>query len=83
MCAIELAGCAKPVSCALYPIRITKMPGGGYALNLHRWKICSAAYEKGRREGTRVYRFLKKPLERRFGPEFYKALDAAAKHLNR
>ena len=81
LCAIEMAGREKPVSCALYPIRITKMPGGGLALNLHRWKVCEAAYEKGRREGVRAYEFLRGPLQRRFGAEFYEALDAAAKHL--
>ena len=81
LCAIEMAGLRKPVSCALYPIRVTKMPGGGLALNLHRWSVCKAAYEKGRREGVRAYEFLRAPLERRFGAEFYEALDAAAKHL--
>lgn len=81
LCAIEMAGKQKPVSCALYPIRITKLPGGGMALNLHRWKICSAAFEKGRREGVRAYEFLKGPLVRRFGPDFYEALCAAARHI--
>lgn len=81
LCAIEMAGREKPVSCALYPIRITKMPGGGLALNLHRWDICRAAFEKGRREGVRAYEFLRGPLERRFGAEFYEALSAAAQHI--
>ena len=81
LCAIEMAGRTKPVSCSLYPIRITKMPGGGLALNLHRWTICKPAFEKGRREGIRVYEFLRVPLKRRFGTEFYEALDAAAKHI--
>ena len=81
LCAIEMAGRTKPVSCSLYPIRITKMPGGGLALNLHRWTICKPAFEKGRREGIRAYEFLRGPLERRFGVEFYEALDAAAKHI--
>ena len=81
LCAIEMAGRTKPVSCSLYPIRITKMPGGGLALNLHRWTICKPAFEKGRREGIRAYEFLRGPLERRFGAEFYEALDAAAKHI--
>lgn len=76
-----MAGREKPVSCALYPIRITKMPGGGLALNLHRWDICRAAFEKGRREGVRAYEFLRGPLERRFGAEFYDALSAAAQHI--
>ena len=81
LCAIEMAGREKPVSCALYPIRITKMPGGGLALNLHRWDICRAAFENGRREGVRAYEFLRGPLERRFGAEFYEALSAAAQHI--
>ena len=79
LCAIEKAGLRKPVSCSLYPIRVTKLTGGGLALNLHRWDICRPAYEKGSREGTRVYQFLKKPLSERFGADFYEALDEAAK----
>ena len=82
LCAIEKAGCTKPVSCSLYPIRVTKLTGGGLALNLHRWRICAPAFEKGRREGVRAYQFLRGPLTERFGPDFYNALDAAAQHLN-
>ena len=81
LCAIEKAGLAKPVSCALYPIRVKKFRGGGMALNLHRWDICRCAFERGHREGIRVYQFLRGPLIRRFGPDFYDALCAAAKHL--
>ena len=81
MCAIELCGKTKPRSCSLYPIRITPLTGGGLALNLHRWDICSKAFEKGRREGIRAYQFLRKPLTDRFGESFYSALDAAARHI--
>ena len=81
LCAIEKAGLAKPVSCALYPIRVKKFRGGGMALNLHRWDICRCAFERGRREGIRVYQYLRGPLIRRFGLDFYDALCAAAKHL--
>ncbi len=81
LCAIEKAGLSKPISCALYPIRIKKFRGGGMALNLHRWDICRCAFERGKREGIRVYQFLRRPLIRRFGPEFYEALDAAAQHI--
>ena len=79
--AIEKAGLSKPISCALYPIRIKKFRRGGMALNLHRWDICRCAFERGKREGIRVYQFLRGPLIRRFGPEFYEALDAAAQHI--
>ena len=81
LCAIEKAGLTKPISCALYPIRVKKFKGGGMALNLHRWHICNCAFERGKREGIRVYQFLREPLIRRFGPEFYEALSAAAEHV--
>ena len=82
LCAIEMAGRVKPVSCSLYPIRVTKLTGGGKALNLYRWEICKTAFEKGAREGIRVYQFLKNPLTNAFGEDFYEALCAAAKHLH-
>lgn len=81
LCSIERSGCRKPVSCSLYPIRVTRFKGGGLALNLHRWDICKCAYEKGRREGVRAYVFLKGPLIAAFGEEFYDALEAAANHV--
>lgn len=71
----------KPISCSLYPIRVTRLSNGTDALNLHRWHICADAFEKGKREGIRVYQFLKEPLTEAYGEEFYNALDAAAKYL--
>ena len=68
----------KPISCSLYPIRITKLSNGGLALNLHRWDICAPAFEKGRRDGVKVYEFLRAPLIERFGEEFYEQVEAAA-----
>ena len=87
LCAIEecfLAGkCRfrKPVSCSLYPIRVSQLAPGRLALNLHRWSICRDAFEKGKKEGVRVYEFLREPLIRRFGEEFYSALSAAASRV--
>ena len=87
-CAIERCffqgTCAfrKPQSCWLYPVRVKRLTGGGLALNLHRWHICADAFEKGRREGIRVYEFLREPLTAVFGEEFYSALSAAARRLN-
>lgn len=84
-CAIERQFCRgllrwrKPVSCSLYPIRVVELGGGRKGLNLHRWAICADAYEKGRREGIRVYEFLRGPLTETFGEEFYSALSAAAR----
>ena len=81
LCAIEKCGLVKPVSCSLYPIRVTKLTGGGVALNVHHWDICKPAFEKGRREGIRVYQFLRNVLTGTYGKEFYEALEAAAGHL--
>ncbi len=74
-------GFRKPRSCWLYPIRVTKLTGGGQALNLHRWGICKDAYEKGLREGIRVYEFLRDPLISVFGEDFYEALCLAADRI--
>ena len=72
----------KPISCWLYPIRITRLRNGMRALNLHRWHICQDAFAKGKNEKVRVYQFLREPIERYFGEDFYQALDEAAKMLN-
>ena len=72
----------KPISCWLYPIRITELSNGTRALNLHRWHICQDAFAKGKNEKVRVYQFLREPIERYFGEDFYAALDEAAKMLN-
>lgn len=89
LCAIEkchaegLCGFCKPISCRLYPIRVVRLGGDSIGLNLHRWKICAPAFEKGRREGIRVYQFLRTPLTAAFGEEFYSALCAAAAYCLR
>lgn len=72
----------KPISCWLYPIRITKLSNGMDALNLHRWNICADAFAKGKKEGVRVYEFLREPLISLYGEDFYSALSAAAMRLN-
>ncbi len=89
LCAIERAYCRrqennekgpafrKPLSCELYPIRVSAFRDGTVALNLHRWDICRDAFARGRREGIRVYQFLRAPIIRAWGEEFYKALEAA------
>ena len=83
MCAIEKAcregriSFYKPLSCHLYPIRITRYPEFT-AVNYHRWKICKAAEVLGRREGLKVYQFLREPLIRCFGEEWYDELEQTA-----
>ena len=64
----------KPISCALYPIRAKQFSNGSVGLNYHRWDICRDAVEKGRRLNLRVYEFLREPLLRRFGQQWYDEL---------
>ena len=66
----------KPISCHLYPLRLTEY-ASFTAVNYHRWKICKCAEILGRKEGVRVYQFLKEPLIRRFGKEWYDELCLA------
>ena len=86
-CTIERSWCrggsdfVKPISCRLYPIRVTRLSNGMSALNLHRWDICACAFAKGKTEGIPVFRFLQKPLTDAFGEQFYAALEAAYRQL--
>lgn len=79
-CGIEQAyldgkiGFRKPISCHLYPIRITKNKKGFEAVNYHKWNICSAACELGKSLGIPLYKFLKDPLIRKYGVEWYDEL---------
>lgn len=87
-CAIEKAFRAgktdlyKPISCHLYPIRIGDY-GPYKAVNYHRWNVCKAAVLLGQKENLPVYKFLKEPLVRKFGEEWYKELEIAAEELQR
>ena len=82
ICAIEKAyregriSFVKPISCALYPLRLKTLNNGSVAVNYHRWKICKSAEVLGRSKGIRVYEFLKEPLIRRFGQQWYDELVA-------
>ncbi|KAA9345615.1 DUF3109 family protein [Adhaeribacter soli] len=65
----------KPISCHLYPIRISKYDGFE-ALNYDKWGICSAACSFGEELGVPVYKFLKEPLVRKYGENWYNELEA-------
>ncbi len=72
----------KPISCHLYPIRVTENPNVGFeALNYDRWEICSAACTAGKSAKLPVYKFAKDALVRKYGEDFYEELDAAAEYL--
>lgn len=64
----------KPISCHLYPIRVTKYDGFE-ALNYDKWSICTPACELGEKMGVPVYKFLKEPLIRMYGDNWYTELE--------
>lgn len=72
----------KPISCHLYPIRVNEY-STFTALNYHDWKICSDACELGKELQVPIYKFLKTPLIRKYGDEFYTVLSEAAEEWNR
>jgi hypothetical protein len=72
----------KPISCHLYPIRITKQRNGLEALNYDRWSICKAACKLGDSLKVPVYKFLKDSLTRKYGKEWYKQLEIAAERID-
>ncbi len=84
LCAVEKAwrqgrtAFQKPISCHLYPLRISNFKNGTTGIMVHRWSICDAAFVLGETRGTRLYRVLKEPLIRRFGAAFYDDLEAVA-----
>ncbi|GAB3172989.1 DUF3109 family protein [Telluribacter humicola] len=63
----------KPISCHLYPIRITKYDQY-HALNYDRWHICNSACSLGQDLGVPLYKFLKEPLIRAYGEAWYEQL---------
>ncbi len=87
LCALERAfregrsTFCKPISCALYPIREARLGNGTVGLNYHRWAVCGDAVKKGRGLQLPVYKFLKAPLIRRFGREWYGELEQTADEL--
>lgn len=71
----------KPTSCSLYPIREKNFGNGLIGLNYHRWDVCKDARKKGKALNLPVYKFLKEPLIRRFGQEWYQELCDVAQQL--
>lgn len=63
----------KPISCHMYPIRITKYEEYD-ALNYDRWSICSDACTLGGELKVPIYKFLKEPLIRKYGQAWYDEL---------
>ncbi len=80
LCAIEQAyndgktSFKKPISCHLYPIRVTELFEEEQALNYHKWQICKPALKNGKKLNVPLYIFLKEPLVRAYGEQWYNDL---------
>lgn len=88
LCAIEQAHKAgktefkKPISCHLYPIRVKKY-NEFTALNYNEWNICKSACACGDKLDVKVYKFLKEPIVRAFGEEFFTELETVDKEIEK
>jgi hypothetical protein len=71
----------KPISCHLFPIIAQKGKNGDYnRVNYEpREKLCNPACALGKKLEVPAYEFLKEPLIRKYGEEFYNALDKVIK----
>lgn len=63
----------KPISCHMYPIRVTKYDDFE-ALNYDRWHICDSACALGSSLQVPIYKFLKDALIRKYGEAWYQEL---------
>jgi len=88
LCAIEKAwtenkiSFQKPISCHLYPIRLSKI-NNLTAINYSKWDICKSALELGKSNKIPLYVFLKDSLIRKFGKPWYDELDHIARELKK
>ncbi len=64
----------KPISCHLYPIRVKKTKNNELVNYEPRESLCSPACVLGKKLKVPVYEFLKEPLIRKYGEEFYNVL---------
>lgn len=67
----------KPVSCHLFPIRITEYKRFD-AVNYQQLEICKPGRECGCGQQLPLYQFLKEPLIRKYGNDWYDQLSYAA-----
>lgn len=74
----------KPISCHLFPAVVKKSKDGftEFANYEPREDHCKAACALGKKLKVPVYQFLKEPLIRKFGKDFYESLNATAQHMH-
>ncbi len=72
----------KPLSCHLYPVRLQKHKTF-VAVNYHQWHVCHDAIASGNDQNKPLYQFLKEPLIRSFGEEWFQQLTSAADYFTK
>jgi hypothetical protein len=70
----------KPLSCHLFPIRITEYQHFD-AVNYQQLDICKPGRKCGAEQKLPLYKFLREPLIRKYGSEWYEQLVYAAENL--
>jgi hypothetical protein len=75
----------KPVSCHLFPIITKKSKHSGHEMMNYepRDRLCNPACALGKKMRVPTYEFLKEAVIRKYGEEFYQALDAVGKKRQR
>lgn len=88
-CGIEQAyydgkiGWKKPVSCHLYPIKIGHTKAGDVMNYEPRQSLCRPGCANGAKLGVPAYQFLKEAIIRKYGNDFYNALEHIAENYDR
>lgn len=72
----------KPISCHLFPIRISKLRKY-IAVNYSYWNICNDACKLGKELNVKTYKFLKEPIIRKWGSDFYSELEKIDQELEK
>lgn len=67
----------KPLSCHLFPVRITAYSRFD-AVNYQQLRICKPGRVCGKAQKLPLYQFLKEPLTRKYGTEWFEQLHVAA-----
>lgn len=71
----------KPISCHLFPIRIKKTAKSELVNYEPREDLCSPACTLGKKLKVPVYQFLKEPIIRKYGKDFFEALHATVHYF--
>lgn len=75
-CDEGLTSFKKPISCHLYPVRVSENKKTEFeALNYDEWDICSAACALGEEHQMPVFRFVKDAIIRQYGKVFYNQME--------